>query len=166
MVLSVAAILLLILLQFVGRLTTRFQARHILTFGWITLALGMYLTCKRIDLFISFGAATWLRILQYLPVGFLFVPLTMAGYVGVPREKTNAAAGLMNFMRNIGQSVGTSAVTTLIARRSNTISPFSLCTRGLLTSMRPWLTWRRACHVPGLTCPRLDIWQLPDCMAC
>jgi DHA2 family multidrug resistance protein len=118
MVLSVAAILLLILLQFVGRLTTRFQARHILAFGWITLALGMYLTCKRIDLFISFGAATWLRILQYLPVGFLFVPLTMAGYVGLPREKTNAAAGLMNFMRNIGQSVGTSAVTTLIARRS------------------------------------------------
>jgi DHA2 family multidrug resistance protein len=42
----------------------------------------------------------------------------MAGYVGVPKEKTNAAAGLMNFMRNIGQSVGTSAVTTLIARRS------------------------------------------------
>jgi DHA2 family multidrug resistance protein len=42
----------------------------------------------------------------------------MAGYVGIPRDKTNAAAGLMNFMRNIGQSVGTSAVTTLIARRS------------------------------------------------
>jgi DHA2 family multidrug resistance protein len=42
----------------------------------------------------------------------------MAGYVGVPKDKTNAAAGLMNFMRNIGQSVGTSAVTTLIARRN------------------------------------------------
>ena len=95
-----------------------FQARHLLAFGWITLALGMYATCKRIDLLISFGGATWLRILQYLPVGFLFVPLTMTGYVGVPKEKTNAAAGLMNFMRNIGQSVGTSAVTRLIARRS------------------------------------------------
>jgi len=118
MVLSVAAILLLILLQIVGHLTTRFQARYILAFGWITLALGMYVTCERIDLLISFGGATWLRIMQYLPVGFLFVPLTMAGYVGVPRNKTNAAAGLMNFMRNIGQSVGTSAVTTLIARRS------------------------------------------------
>jgi DHA2 family multidrug resistance protein len=118
MVLSVAAILLLVLLQIVGRLTTRFEARHILAFGWMTLAVGMYITCKRIDLLISFGAATWLRIVQYLPVGFLFVPLTMAGYVGVPRDKTNAAAGLMNFMRNIGQSVGTSAVTTLIARRS------------------------------------------------
>ena len=118
MVLSVAAILLLILLQIVGRLTTRFQARHLLAFGWITLAVGMYVTCKRIDLLISFGGATWLRIMQYLPVGFLFVPLTMTGYVGVPKNKTNAAAGLMNFMRNIGQSVGTSAVTTLIARRS------------------------------------------------
>jgi len=66
----------------------------------------------------SFRSATLLRVWQYIPVAFLFVPLTLAGYVGLSAEKTNAAAGLMNFMRNIGQSVGTSAVTTLIARRS------------------------------------------------
>src|ERR1700748_2352662 len=60
----------------------------------------------------------WIRIVGYLPVGFLFVPLTAAGYVGLPKEKSNAAAGLMNFMRNMGQSVGTSVVSTLIARRS------------------------------------------------
>src|SRR5580700_7327687 len=59
-----------------------------------------------------------LALSKLLPVGFLFVPLTAVGYVGLPKEKSNAAAGLMNFMRNIGQSVGTSAVTTLIARRS------------------------------------------------
>jgi DHA2 family multidrug resistance protein len=58
-----------------------------------------------------------MRIWQYLPVGFLFVPLTMAAYVGLPESKSNAAAGLINFTRNIGQSVGTSAVTTLLARR-------------------------------------------------
>jgi MFS transporter, DHA2 family, multidrug resistance protein len=69
-------------------------------------------------LLISFRAAMWIRIVGYLPVGFLFVPLTAAGYVGLPKEKSNDAAGLMNFMRNMGQSVGTSAVTTLIARRS------------------------------------------------
>jgi DHA2 family multidrug resistance protein len=66
----------------------------------------------------SFRSATLLRVWQYIPVAFLFVPLTLAGYIGLSPEKTNAAAGLMNFMRNIGQSVGTSAVTTLIARRS------------------------------------------------
>jgi len=118
LVLSLAAVLLLCLLPLVGRLTTKFQARHLLAFGWITLAIGMYISSKRLDLLISFSAATWMRVWQYLPVGFLFVPLTMAGYVGLPPEKANAAAGLMNFMRNIGMSVGTSAVTTLIARRS------------------------------------------------
>jgi len=78
----------------------------------------MYISCKQIDLLMSFRSATVLRVWQYVPVAFLFVPLTLAGYVGLPAGKTNAAAGLMNFMRNIGQSVGTSAVTTLIARRS------------------------------------------------
>src|SRR5260370_2311855 len=80
--------------------------------------MGMYLTCKRIDLLISFRAAALLRVWQYLPVGFLFVPLTMAAYVGLPESKSNAAAGLINLASNIGQSVGTSAVTTLLARRS------------------------------------------------
>jgi DHA2 family multidrug resistance protein len=78
----------------------------------------MYVSCRRLDLLISFNAATWMRIWQYMPVGFLFVPLTMAAYVGLPAEKSNAAAGLINFVRNMGQSVGTSAVTTLLARRS------------------------------------------------
>jgi DHA2 family multidrug resistance protein len=118
MVISMAAILLLFLLPLVGRLTGRFQARHILAFGWISLAVAMYFSCKQIDLLISFRAAAWMRIWQYLPVGFLFVPLTMAAYVGMPESKSNAAAGLINFVRNMGQSVGTSAVTTLIARRS------------------------------------------------
>jgi MFS transporter, DHA2 family, multidrug resistance protein len=44
--------------------------------------------------------------------------MTAAAYIGLPGDKTNAAAGLMNFMRNMGQSIGTSAVTALIARRS------------------------------------------------
>jgi MFS transporter, DHA2 family, multidrug resistance protein len=36
----------------------------------------------------------------------------------VAPEKTNAVAGMINFMRNMGSSVGTSMVTTLIARRA------------------------------------------------
>ena len=118
MVLSGSAILLLCLMPLVGRLTGHFQARHLIAFGWITMALGMFVSCQRIDLLVSFRVAAWLRIIQYLPVGFLIVPLTASGYVDIPREKINAAAGLMNFTRNIGMSVGTSAVTTLVARRS------------------------------------------------
>src|SRR3981189_540641 len=118
MVLSAGALVVLVVLPMVGKLTPRFQARHIIAFGWIGLAVSMYISSKQVDLLMSFRSATLLRVWQYIPVAFLFVPLTLAGYVGLPAEKTNAAAGLMNFMRNMGQSVGTSAVTTLIARRS------------------------------------------------
>ena len=118
MVLSAGALVVLVVLPMVGKLTTRFQARHIIAFGWIGLAAAMYISSKQIDLLMSFRSATFLRVWQYIPVAFLFVPLTLAGYVGLAPEKTNAAAGLMNFFRNMGQSVGTSAVTTLIARRS------------------------------------------------
>jgi MFS transporter, DHA2 family, multidrug resistance protein len=118
MVLSAGALVVLVVLPMVGKLTTRFQARHIIAFGWIGLAAAMYISSKQIDLLMSFRSATLLRVWQYIPVAFLFVPLTLAGYVGLAPEKTNAAAGLMNFFRNMGQSVGTSAVTTLIARRS------------------------------------------------
>ena len=40
----------------------------------------MYFSCKHVDLLISFRAAAWMRIWQYAPVGFLFVPATMAAY--------------------------------------------------------------------------------------
>ncbi len=42
----------------------------------------------------------------------------MVSYVGVPPEKNNSVAGIINFMRNMGSSVGTSLVSTMIARRS------------------------------------------------
>jgi MFS transporter, DHA2 family, multidrug resistance protein len=117
-VLSAGALVVLVVLPLVGKLSTRFQARYIIAFGWLTLAIAMYVSSKQTDLLMSFRSATFLRVWQYIPVAFLFVPLTLAGYVGLAPEKTNAAAGLMNFFRNMGQSVGTSAVTTLIARRS------------------------------------------------
>src|SRR5207248_349506 len=42
----------------------------------------------------------------------------LASYVGMPAEKSNSVSGIVNFMRNIGSSIGTSMVTTLIARRA------------------------------------------------
>ena len=51
-------------------------------------------------------------------MGFLFVPITLVAYIGIPPEKNNAVSGIINFMRNMGSSVGTSLVTTLLARRA------------------------------------------------
>ena len=117
MVLSAAAILLLVELPLVGQLTGRIQARYLMAFGWATLSMAMFFSTHRLDLEISFASATWLRIAQYVPMGFIFIPATMVAYLGLPQEKSNAVAGLINFVRNMGSSVGTSVVTTLLARR-------------------------------------------------
>jgi DHA2 family multidrug resistance protein len=118
MVLSVSALLLLIELPLVGRLIGQFQSRYLVAFGWITLAIGMYISTQQLDLLISYRSATWLRIGQYVPLGFIFVPATTAAYRGIGEDKSSAVAGLVNFTRNIGSSVGTSIVTTMIVRRS------------------------------------------------
>jgi DHA2 family multidrug resistance protein len=116
--LSAGGAVLLIETPFIGQLTTKVQARWLIALGWLALSIAMYYSTKRIDLDISFSAATWLRIAQVIGLAFLFTPINLVAYVGVPLEKNNSVAGIINFMRNMGSSVGTSMVTTLIARRS------------------------------------------------
>ena len=118
LVLSGASIIILFEMPIVGQLTTKIPAKYIMAFGWLCLAFGMYYSTKRLDLLISFKAASELRMAQAFGLGFLFVPISLAAYTGIPPEKGNSVSGLMNFMRNIGSSVGTSMVTTLLARRA------------------------------------------------
>jgi MFS transporter, DHA2 family, multidrug resistance protein len=118
LVLSGGGVVLLVMMPITGRLTSKIQARYLIAMGWLCLAVGLFYSAHRTDLFISFGFATWLRITQVVGIGFLFVPITAAGYIGIPPEKGDSVSGIINFMRNIGGSIGTSVVTTLIIRRS------------------------------------------------
>jgi DHA2 family multidrug resistance protein len=118
LVLSGAGLVLLFEMPVVGQLTTKIPAKYIMAFGWLCLAAGMYYSTKRTDLLISFQSAAWLRVAQSFGLGFLFVPITLAAYIGIAPEKGNSVSGLINFMRNIGSSVGTSMVTTMLERRS------------------------------------------------
>jgi MFS transporter, DHA2 family, multidrug resistance protein len=118
LVLSGGGLVLLFLMPIVGTLTSKVQARYLIAFGWLTLALAMYHSTQRLDLEISFVSASLLRITQVVPLAFLFVPINLASYVGMPPEKSGSVAGLVNFMRNIGSSIGTSMVTTLVAQRA------------------------------------------------
>jgi MFS transporter, DHA2 family, multidrug resistance protein len=118
LVLSGGGLILLFLMPIAGVLSSKIQARYLIAFGWLTLSLAMYYSTQQLDLEISFRAAAILRVIQVFGLGFLFVPVNLASYIGVPVEKGSSVAGLINFMRNIGSSIGTSMVTTLIARRA------------------------------------------------
>lgn len=118
LVLSGGGFLLLFLMPVVGVLSSKVQARYLVAFGWLTLSAGMYYSTRQLDLQISFQSASLLRMVQVFGLGFLFVPINLTSYVGMPADKSSSVAGLVNFMRNIGSSVGTSMVTTLVARRA------------------------------------------------
>ena len=118
LVLSGASLIILFEMPIVGQLTTKIPAKYIMAFGWFCLAFGMYYSTKGLNLQISFQSASRLRMVQAFGLGFLFVPISLGAYIGVPPEKGNSVSGLVNFMRNIGSSVGTSMVTTTLARRA------------------------------------------------
>src|SRR6202522_887691 len=118
LVLSGGGAVVLALMPVAGRLVGKYPAKYIIAAGWLALAIGMYVSTVQLDTLISFQSATVLRLIQSVGLGLLFVPVTMAGYIGLPAENTNSVAGIINFMRNIGSSVGTSMVTTLLARRA------------------------------------------------
>ena len=70
------------------------------------------------NLQIDFRTAVLARVFQAAGLAFLFVPINTSAYAHLPREKNNAASGLMNLARNIGGSVGISFVTTMLDRRT------------------------------------------------
>jgi DHA2 family multidrug resistance protein len=116
--LSAGGLVLLAGMPLVGQLASRIQARRLIALGWVAVTLAMVYSAQGLDLLISFRSAAWMRVVQAAGLPFLFIPITLAAYVGIPAEKGNSVAGLINFMRNIGSSIGTSLVTTLIARRA------------------------------------------------
>ena len=118
LVLSGGGAVVLALMPVVGVLAGKYPAKYIIAAGWLALAIGMYVSTVQLDTLISFKSAAVLRLIQSVGLGLLFVPVTMAGYIGMPADKANSLAGIINFMRNIGSSVGTSMVTTLLARRA------------------------------------------------
>jgi MFS transporter, DHA2 family, multidrug resistance protein len=118
LVLSGGGLLLLFLMPVAGILSSKVQARYLVAFGWFTLSIAMYISSLQLDLQISFVSASILRVVQVFGLGFLFVPINLVAFVGMPLEKSGSVSGLVNFMRNIGSSVGTSMVTTLLARRA------------------------------------------------
>jgi DHA2 family multidrug resistance protein len=108
---------IILLLPLVGFLLSRYTPRWLLMFGLIVLSYSLFHMTK-FDLDIDFRTVAEARVLQAVGMAFLFVPINTAAYAFLPRDKNNAASGLMNLARNIGGSVGISVVTTMLDRRT------------------------------------------------
>jgi DHA2 family multidrug resistance protein len=117
MALSPGGFVIMLMMPLVGFLLSRYDGRYLLLFGLSMLSFSLF-HMTRFTLGIDFKTAVYARMLQAVGLAFLFVPINTAAYAYLPREKNNAASGLMNLARNIGGSVGISFVTTMLDRRT------------------------------------------------
>ena len=108
---------IMLLLPLVGFLLSRYTPRWLLLFGLVVLSSALF-HMTNFDLDVDFHTMVMARVFQAVGMAFLFVPINTAAYAFLPRDKNNAASGLMNLARNIGGSVGISVVTTLLDRRT------------------------------------------------
>jgi MFS transporter, DHA2 family, multidrug resistance protein len=108
---------IMIAMPLVGFLLSRYSPRYLMMFGLTMLSFSLF-HMTTFDLGIDFRAVTLARMYQAMGLAFLFVPINTAAYSALPRDKNNAASGLMNLARNVGGSVGISFVTTGLARRA------------------------------------------------
>ena len=109
--------MIILLLPLVGFLLSRYTPRWLLLFGLLMLSFSLF-HMTGFDLDIDFRTVATARMVQAAGMAFLFVPINTAAYAFLPRDKNNAASGLMNLARNIGGSVGISVVTTMLDRRA------------------------------------------------
>ena len=117
MALSPGGFAIMLAMPLVGFLLSRYSPRYLLMFGLALLSLSLF-HMTTFDLDVDFKTLMLARVYQAIGMAFLFVPINTAAYAFLPREKNNAASGLMNLARNIGGSVGISFVTTMLARRA------------------------------------------------
>jgi MFS transporter, DHA2 family, multidrug resistance protein len=116
-VLSPAGFMLMLLFPIAGLLSTKVDPRWMIACGFGMTAVALY-HITNLSLAVDFRTITLWRMYQMSGLAFIFIPISILSYVGVPAEKNNQVSGISNFMRQLGGSVGISMLTTFLARQS------------------------------------------------
>jgi MFS transporter, DHA2 family, multidrug resistance protein len=103
--LTAGGIALVIVMPLAGFATGKISARTLAVCGFIMFIVTFRYAAYVTNLQMTFAQASWLRVVQMLPLPFCFISITNAAYVGMPKEESNQVSGLINFVRNLGGSI-------------------------------------------------------------
>jgi DHA2 family multidrug resistance protein len=117
MALSPGGAVIMFMMPVVGILVSKVDTRILISFGCIVCSLALFVMAGW-DLGLDYRHAVYARMLQSFGLAFLFIPINVAAFAYVPKEKTNMGTGIINLARNIGASVGIATVTTMLDRRA------------------------------------------------
>lgn len=113
---ATGGILMMFMMPLSGFLSGKMDPRILLGCGFGVTSLGLYHLASHLSLQIDFTTAALLRAYQVAGLAFIFIPSNVLSYQGVPREKNNQVSSMMNFVRNIGGSIGIALVGTIVTR--------------------------------------------------
>ncbi len=116
--LTAGGIALVIVMPMAGFATGKISARTLAVAGFIMFIVTFRYAAYVTNLQMSFAQASWLRVVQMLPLPFCFISITNAAYVGMPKEESNQVAGLINFVRNLGGSIMIAITNAQVTSRS------------------------------------------------
>ena len=135
---------LVLVMPLAGFATSKVSARYLTALGFLLFIITFRIAAEVTTLNMTFSQASWLRVVQMIPLPFCFISITTAAYVGMPKEDSNQVAGLINFSRNIGGSI-------LIALTNAQVTSRSLWHEQHLQSTMTPASIGYQQHVSGLT---------------
>ena len=139
----------ILLLPLIGKLSGKVDNRYMLAAGFVLLAASTFML-GNINLEVGFWSFAFPNVIGGMALALLFVPLTTMTMGMLRNEQIGNASGIYNLMRNIGGSIGISAVATLVSRHAQVaqsmlvgnLSPFDMEYRQQLASAQHYFTLR------------------------
>lgn len=116
--LTAGGLVLLIVAPLSGIASDKFAARTLAAGSFAFFAFVFYYSSTHVNLSMSFGFGSWLRMLQVAAIPLCFISITNASYMGLPKDASNQVSGIINFARNVGGSIFISITGALVTNRS------------------------------------------------
>ncbi|MGC2674037.1 MAG: DHA2 family efflux MFS transporter permease subunit [Candidatus Acidiferrum sp.] len=127
----------------VGMIMTKFDPRKMLMLGMVVSGITLF-QISRLNLNAGFWDFFWPQFYMGLSLGLIFVPLTTISMSPIRKENMGNATSLFNLVRNLGGSIGISAVSTMQTRFQQRninilgadVNPYSLSAPGMMKSLQ------------------------------
>jgi len=126
-----------------GIIMSKFDPRKMLAVGLIVCGFTLF-QISRLSLSAGYWDFFWPQLFMGLSLGLIFVPLTTISMAPIRKENMGNATSLFNLVRNLGGSIGISAVSTMqtrfqqrnIAQLGSHVTPYSASARNMMNSMQ------------------------------
>ncbi|HWG75401.1 MAG TPA: MDR family MFS transporter [Steroidobacteraceae bacterium] len=129
----------LLAMMLVGRIVGRFDVRLIIGAGLTLTAFSMW-QMTHFSLLMNMSPVVWSGLTQGLGTGIVYVPMAALTFTTLSPTMRNEGTAMFNLMRNIGSSIGISAVQALFT--SNT----QIVHASLAAHVTPWVYAMHALH--------------------